>query len=98
MAIPVPDPSSSARLAQRLDSLRQQRFVGREHDLAMFGAALEAADPPFAVLYVYGAGGVGKTTLVDAFSRLSLMHNRTVVRVDGRAVEPSPAGFIRALS
>jgi hypothetical protein len=92
-----PDPAALAFLGTRLQTLRQQRFVGRGEDLALFREALESDDPSFAVLYVHGPGGVGKTTLLDAFARQALEKGCAVVRVDGRAVEPSPDGFARAL-
>lgn len=86
-----------ARLSDRLAAARRGRFVGREAELALFRSALEAEKPPFAVLHVYGPGGVGKTTLLHQFESLAAEHDLPVVRLDGRDVEPSPPGFLRAL-
>src|SRR5690349_11526308 len=53
------------RVADRLSVARQRQFVGREDELALFDTALNAAELPFCVLYIYGPGGVGKSTLLQ---------------------------------
>ena len=82
-----------ARLAERLRAARQQSFVGRDRELAGFRDALDATPGAYAVLYLHGAGGVGKSTLLRRFADEARDAGRTVVEVDGGAVEPSPAGF-----
>ena len=89
-------PQSKVRLADRLIAARQGRFVGRETELELFRSALLAAEPPFAVLHIYGPGGVGKSTLLSEYARLAGEVNRPVILLD-RDVEPSPAGFALAL-
>ena len=51
-----------SRLAGRLKTERHQKFVGRIGERDLFGSAIAAAELPFNVLYVFGPGGVGKTT------------------------------------
>jgi hypothetical protein len=85
------------RLADRLTAARRGRFVGRIAELEMFRTALLAEEPPFAVLHVFGPGGVGKTTLLREFARLAVDYGRPVVQVDGRNVDPSPPGLLMAL-
>jgi DNA-binding winged helix-turn-helix (wHTH) protein len=85
------------RVADRLASARQRRFVGRERELELFRAALQAAEPPFVALHVLGAGGVGKTTLLQEFARVARDAGRAAVRIDGRNIEPSATGFLVAL-
>ena len=85
------------RLADRLAAARQGRFVGREAELQLFRSALLADEPPFAVLHLYGPGGVGKTTLLREYARLATDSGRPVLRLDGRNIEPSPPGFLLAL-
>jgi DNA-binding winged helix-turn-helix (wHTH) protein len=85
-------------IADRLASARQRRFVGREKEIEKFRAALAADEPPFAVLHITGAGGVGKTTLLQELARLANEQGRLVARLDGRNVEATPAGFLAALS
>jgi hypothetical protein len=80
-------------IADRLISARHARFVGRRDELALFRAALDAAEPTFAVLFVHGDGGVGKTALLHAFRDLAAQANVPAALVDGRDVEPTPEGF-----
>lgn len=87
----------SARLSDRLAAARRERFVGREGELALFRSALEATEPPFAVLHIHGPGGVGKTTLLRQFERVATEHGRLTVRLDARNIEPSPPGFLQSL-
>ncbi len=89
------DPAS--RLADRLAAARRGRFVGRIAELETFRSALLAEVPPFAVLHIYGPGGVGKTTLLREFARLAADFGRPVVRVDGRNVDLSPPELLLAL-
>ena len=49
-------------LAGRLKTERHQKFVGRNGERDLFRSAITAAELPFNVLYVFGPGGVGKTT------------------------------------
>lgn len=57
--------AQTPRIADRLVAARRGRFVGRSDELELFCSALQTAEPPFAVLYVYGPGGIGKTTLLQ---------------------------------
>jgi DNA-binding winged helix-turn-helix (wHTH) protein len=85
-------------IGDRLAAARRSRFVGRAAEIDAFRAALGADDLPFAVLHVSGAGGVGKTTLIQEYGRIASEAGRAVVRLDGRDVAPSIAAFLVALS
>ena len=84
-------------LAEELASRRRQRFVGRGAEIERFRDALDRREPPFAVLYVHGPGGIGKTSLLEVMARCAADAGAGVVRVDGREVEPSRAAVSRAL-
>src|SRR5215470_10311472 len=84
-------------LADRLGALRHKYFVGRATELELFRAALLGYERPFALLYIHGPGGVGKTLLVRELARLSSQAGATVVTLDGRDLELSPTGFLRGL-
>ncbi|HEY8491056.1 MAG TPA: ATP-binding protein [Dehalococcoidia bacterium] len=90
--------SGPARLADRVAAVQRRRFVGRVGELELFRSALSEPEPPFAVLYLYGPGGVGKTTLLGEYERLAAEAEVTVIRLDGRHLDPSPAGFLAALA
>jgi hypothetical protein len=85
------------RLADRLATARRGRFVGREAELELIRAALLATESPFAVLYIYGPGGVGKTTLLREYARMATKGGRPSILLDGRNIDPSPPGFLLAL-
>lgn len=85
------------RLADRLAAARHGRFVGREAELEFFRSALVAEEPLFAVLYLYGPGGIGKTTLLREYVRMAQASGRAHILLDSRNVDPSPTGFQRAL-
>lgn len=86
-----------SRLADRLALARQRSFVGRAKELSLFHSALTAPELPFYVLHISGPGGVGKTTLLSEFARLSREAGVPAVLVDGRDADPSPDGFLQAL-
>jgi hypothetical protein len=85
-------------VGERLHRARSRRFVGREAELELVRAALEASPPPFAVLFVHGPGGVGKSALLRAIGDVARAAGVRAAGLDLRAVEPSPAGFCRALA
>jgi ATP/maltotriose-dependent transcriptional regulator MalT len=87
------------RLGDRLAALRDKYFAGRTAELDVFRSALhhDAVDRPVALLFVHGPGGVGKTVLLRQFGRLAAAAGATVIGLDGRDLEPSPAGFLSAV-
>ncbi|HRF46514.1 MAG TPA: ATP-binding protein [Anaerolineales bacterium] len=87
----------TARLADRLSAARQRRFVGRAAELALWQSALETSHPSFQLIYIYGPGGVGKTTLLGEFSRLCQEAGVHAHWLDTRQIEPAPEPFLQAL-
>ncbi|HYI14148.1 MAG TPA: hypothetical protein VEX37_02080 [Thermomicrobiales bacterium] len=85
------------RLADRLAAARHRRFVGRQVELDLFRSVLLEPAPPFAVLYLHGPGGIGKSSLLREYGRVAADVGRSVVSIDGRNVDPSPPGFLRAV-
>jgi hypothetical protein len=83
-------------LSDRLEATRHRRFVGRLAELALFRSALLDAVPPFAVLHVFGPGGVGKTALLREYARIAAEVGRPVIQLDGRDGDASPQGFLLA--
>lgn len=87
----------STRLADRLSAARRNRFVGRAGELQMFETALKAADSPFQILYLYGPGGIGKTSLLREFHARAEQARTPAYYLDGRNLEATPDSFLRAL-
>jgi hypothetical protein len=84
-------------LMDRLAAARRQRFVGRSGERALFRSALEAEEFPFVVLYLFGSGGVGKTTLLREFAYLATQMQTPGFYIDSRNIEPSPEVFLTVL-
>ena len=84
-------------LATIVDAARTRAFVGRAAELKCFDAAL-AGRAPYRVLFVHGAGGLGKSALVHQFRVRAEAAGRRVVRVDGEDVDGSREGLQTAVS
>lgn len=87
----------SARLGDRLSAARQRRFVGRDEEVALFESALAAPEPPFHVLYIFGPGGIGKTTLLAQLAQRCSLAAVPAWLLDARTITPDPDSFIGAL-
>ncbi len=74
---------------------RRATLAGREDELAALATLLDAGGPLVAV--VHGVAGSGKSALLRAFSAEAAERGAVVVAVDGRAVEPTPQGFLAAV-
>ena len=85
-------------IADRLAAARRNRFVGRAEQIEMFRSALLAPELPFVAFHLIGAGGTGKTTLLHELARVAEEMGHAAVRIDGRNIEASTAGFLAALS
>ena len=90
--------SSAQHLRQRLEYERVRRFVGRHAELELFAARLAAIrtqageDDLFSVLWVHGPGGIGKTSLLEAYARTARRAGFTVAQADGGRISSSSGG------
>src|SRR5688572_7158360 len=91
------EPPAASTVADRLKRARRRRFVGRAAERELFLEALAASEPPFSVLWVHGPGGVGKTALLGALAEAAADAGTGAVRLDLRAIEPSPPAFMAEL-
>lgn len=89
-------PRQHQRLADRLRAGR--RFIGRQAELELVAEALAAETPAFAVLYLHGPGGIGKTSLLQQYAKLASAAGRLVALLDCRNLDPSPQGFLLGLA
>jgi hypothetical protein len=88
----------SSRLADRLISARRSHFVGRMDELELFQSVLAQPELPFYVLYIFGPGGIGKTTLLLEYVTIAQAANTHAFYLDCRDLEPSPATFQSVLT
>ena len=84
-------------LGGRLRAARHSRFVGRAAEKELFETALSASELPFFVLYLYGPGGVGKTTLLQEYALLCEREKIPFLYLDVRNIDPAPGAFLDAL-
>lgn len=80
----------AARLEERLRSARHRSFVGRRAELATFTALLREPEPTCAVLFVWGPGGVGKSTLLRRFCDLAVAEDVPCRLLDARQLAARP--------
>ena len=81
-------------LADRLREARRRRFVGRAAEVELFETALETSS--FAVLFIHGPGGVGKTALLRTLEEVAQRAGAPASYVDLRSIAPSPHAFVAA--
>src|SRR3990172_9605898 len=87
----------SRTVSDRLSEVAKTSFVGRQKELAMLRGAIEAAELPFAVAFIHGLGGIGKSRLLQATLSFVDPKIRSIV-MDCREIEPTTKGFLVALS
>jgi hypothetical protein len=92
------DAAPRSTMAGRLRSARRRRFVGRAGELELVQAALEAPELPFAVLFLHGPGGVGKSSLLGRILDAAADAGVPAWRIDLRGIEISPRGVQAALA
>jgi hypothetical protein len=91
------DNMMSETLMDRLEMARRQQFVGRQNERELFQSALAAAEMPFFVLYLFGPGGVGKSSLLREFAHAATQLGAAVEQLDGRSIDANPDIFLTAL-
>jgi hypothetical protein len=91
MASSKPGPEDRRRVADRLALTARTGFIGRTHEREGFQSALASRNSP-TILHVFGAGGVGKTTLLREFARIAAEAGRTVILPVGGYAASMPVG------
>lgn len=70
-------------------------FAGRREELAALGTLLDSDGPR--VMHLYGIAGIGKSSLLEVFAARARVAGATLLKLDCRTMEPTPAGFFREL-
>ena len=84
-------------LSDRLSEAARGAFVGREVELRSLSDAVLAPEPEFAVAFIHGPGGIGKTCFLRA-TLDSLPKDYLLLRLDCRDIEPTRHGVLSAIA
>ena len=91
-------PTASQTISQRIADAAGRDFVGRRQELELLRPAADARDDaPVLVAFVHGPGGIGKSRLLEVAAG-AVPEGTTVMRLDCRAIEPTPAGLLGAMA
>jgi len=88
--------SQPGSLQARLDRCREAGFAGRESELQLFREFL-SLEGPHRVLLIHGPGGVGKTSLLNAFGRRARAEGWAAVELSAHELPTGLADTERAL-
>lgn len=83
-------------MADRIESARRRRFVGRTAELARLEGMLHSPEP--GVLFVSGPSGVGKSTLLRRFAERAAESGAAVTLLDARDIPPTADAMAFRLS
>jgi class 3 adenylate cyclase len=85
-----------AHLSELLESRAVASFVGRGAELALLDTLFAETGP--LVVHIHGIGGIGKSTLLDAFARRAGRRRSVgLIRLDCRTAEPTERGVVHAI-
>jgi Transcriptional regulatory protein, C terminal/AAA ATPase domain len=87
--------SVAGRLRDRLARSATEAVLGREREIDRILAHFDADGA--VVAFVHGMGGIGKSSVLAAVATRFAARGARVVKLDGRAIEPTPRGFFTAL-
>ena len=86
------------KLSDRLARASKRLFVGREAQCRLFEGVIDAEDPPFNILHIFGPGGIGKTSLLYEFQHLCREKKVPYTYLDARSFDADPQSFKKALA
>lgn len=86
------------QLQDRLNEWGHRLFIGRHPEVALFRTILDADDSSIQVLYIFGPGGIGKSTLLNELSYHCRAAGIPSSHLDGRHVDAKPEPFLSALA
>ena len=84
------------RLRERLILQASRNFVGRKQEIDHLHHLLDKQKMP--VIFVHGIGGIGKSSLLEAFADQAQAQGAVVIKLDCRAIKPSSEGFLQEIN
>src|SRR4051794_10274794 len=91
-----PSMASKSTFGEHLARTDAERFVGRAAEVARLEDLL-SDEPERRVVWLYGPGGIGKSTLLRELARRAAERNLDVVSLDARDMDPVPNELEEAL-
>ena len=88
---------TASSLAEVVNLLEEELFVGRESELQAFRTWLRGDGKFPDVLNISGPSGVGKSALLRTFKRIALDQGRAAILADGGAFPATVRGLLSAL-
>ena len=85
-------------IGDRLGGRAWKRFVGRESELVLLREAISPSQPGTPLFFVYGPGGIGKTTLIEHLRAEAAVNGIVFVRIDATGISPEPNAILAALA
>src|SRR5688500_17004726 len=85
----------TSRIGDLLAQRAVESFVGRAEELAVLLETVQEGGS--LVVHVYGIGGIGKSSLLEAFAKRLRAEGTTIISLDCRAIEPTERGFLHEL-
>lgn len=76
---------------------RRQSFVGRQNEISIFNSLAFSEHPSKVLLYVFGPGGQGKTTLLKYLVESCLEKKCRHIQLNGLELEAHPGAVLMAL-
>lgn len=83
------------KLRDRLHRQAVKNFVGRQQQLKKLNWFI--GDDGAFIVFVYGIGGIGKSSLLDMFVSEAQAAGDVVIKMDCRMIRPSEDGFLQEL-
>jgi DNA-binding CsgD family transcriptional regulator len=91
----ISSPDDNQTLGGQLKNLKEQLFIDRPHELELFQRALQGEPRTWHILNIYGPGGIGKSTLLDGYRRLSEQRHTPYLYFDASDFAVHPERFVQ---
>src|SRR5450432_3774116 len=85
--------TSMPKLKDILQQQRKKNFVGRQKEIDFFTSLLKQKEPSHHLIYIFGPGGQGKTTLLKQLVDQCKESAIPFISLDSRYIEANPENF-----
>lgn len=82
------------RINEVIAEVEESYFIGRNDEVKFFHEYLQNDNPDHKIIYFHGEGGIGKTFLINEFSRIAARKDILVIQLDSEDFRHSPPAFV----